>query len=411
MRSSKAQDSQTIAVLQKENKELKARLAKVQTPSTKQKLSVFKKLGLILSIGLAGAMLVVGNLVFWTGRTLTDTNRYVQATQPIIQNKDVQNAIADKTTSAIFDNLDVEKIAQDILPPKAQFLAPSFASQAESFTNQQIEKIVASDKFIDTWQTVNTKAHERLLNFVKNYQGDGTFDVNDLFDRITQNLQVSKLAFLGNVNLPSKIGSIQLISAPNLPKAHWLVVNLWWIRLLSIAMFVLLTILAIQISKNKRKTVIRIGILYALLMVITLLSLRIARTALVNGADPNYQSAVMAIWDIVLRSLVQQTYALAFVFSFVSGVAWFTGNGKLATRTRGSLSTALNGDIQQAIYHDKKPKFALWMGSSKRFIEVVLAIFAGLSLLFVSLTPMNILIVALVVLVLVVLIEALSITK
>lgn len=408
---SSTQDSQTITKLQKENKELKARLAKVQTSSTNQKLSVFKKVGIVLAIGLAGAMLVVGNLVFWTGRTLTDTNRYVQATQPIIQNKDVQTAIADKATSAIFDNIDVEKIAQDILPPKAQFLAPSFASQAESFTNQQIEKIVSSDKFSDTWQTVNAQAHQRLLNFVKNYQGDGTFDVNDLFDRITQNLQGSKLAFLGNVNLPDKIGSIQLISAPNLPKAHWLVVNLWWIRLLSIAMFVLLTILSIQISKNKRKTVIRVGILYALLMVASLLALRIARTALVNGTDPNYQSAVMAIWDIVLRSLVQQTYALAFVFSFVSGVAWFTGKGKLATRTRTSISTALNGDIQQAIYHNKKPKFALWMGSSKRFIEIILAILAGLSLLFISLTPMNILIVSIIVIVLVVLIEALGITK
>lgn len=411
MKSSKIQDLETIESLKKENRALKARLAKTKNLTSKQKHSNLKRTIIILLIGVAGAMLVVGNLVFWTGRTLTDTNKYVQATQPLIQNADIQNAIANRATTAIFDNINVEQIAHDILPPKAQFLAPSFASQAESFTNQQIKKIVSSNQFISAWQTVNARAHERLLNFVKNYQGDGTFDINDLYSRITQNLQEGKLSFLGKVNLPSSIGSIQLISAPNLPKYHWIVVNLWWIRLLSIFLFVLLTVLAIWLSKNKRRTLSRVGLLYAILMLATLLSLRIIKTMSINQVSKEYQSAVMAAWDIVLRSLIQQTGALMLVFVFVSMGAWFIGDSKHARILKGTIVMALNGNFQKAIYREKSPKFAMWLGKNKRIFEAILIFLAVLSLLIITLTPTNILLLVIVLVSLILVIELLGLNS
>lgn len=403
-------DKQRIAALEKENKALKARLTKTET-KPKSKRFNWKALGIIAATGLAGAMLVVGNLVFWTSRTLTDNQRYTQATQPLIQNQDIQEAIANRATTAIFDNINVEQIAQDALPERAQFLAPSIATQVKSFTNTQAKNIVASEQFQEVWQTVNARAHERLLNFIKNYQGDGTFDINDLYARLSERLQDSKLSFLANRTLPSSVGSITLISTPNLPKAHWVVVNLWWIRLLTIGLFVLLTVATVWLAKNRRKALVRIGLLYALLMFATLVALRITKTIAVGKVVPEYQAAAIATWDIVLKSLVQQTIALLLAFGSVSLIAWITGSGRRAAAVRGRMSDLLNGRLHQAVFKNKENKFTTWVGSYKQVIGAILLTIAALSLLVIRLKPVNIIIVVAGLLVAALLLEMLSATK
>ncbi len=402
-------DKQKIANLEKENRALKARLAEVAKKHPRRHFN-WKTIGIILATGTAGAMLVVGNLVFWTGRTMTDTKRYTEATQPIIENQAVQEAIANRATTAIFDNVNVEQIAQDALPPRAEFLAPSIATQVESFTNAQAKKIVASTQFQEVWQTVNTRAHQRLLNAVKNYQGDGMFDINDLYARLSERLQDSKLSFLANKTLPANVGNITLISTPNLPKAHWIVVNLWWIRLLSIALFVLLTVLAVWLAKNRRKAVVKVGWLYALLMVATLLALRITKTLIVGKIMPEYQAAATAVWGIVLKSLVQQTAALLLAFVIISIIAWVTGGGKRAQSVRNRIGIALNGQLHQAIFKNKENKFTIWLGNNKLIIEILALIVAALSLLIIRLTPINIIITVVILLVWVLAVEALAAT-
>lgn len=388
----KTSDKQRIAKLEKENKALKARISKSDQTTKSIKFN-WNILGVILATGFAGAMLVVGNLVFWTGRTLTDNQRYVEATQPLIENPAIQEAIANKATTAIFSSIDVEQIAEQALPERAQFLVPSITKQVETFTNTQAKNIVASQKFQEVWKTVNARSHQRLLNAVSNYQGDGTFDINDLYARISERLEDSKLSFLANKPLPSNVGNITIISTPNLPKAHWIVVNLWWIRLASITLFVLLTALAVWLAKNRRKAVVRIGWLYAVLMLATLLALRLTKTYLVSKITVDYQLAATAVWDIVLRSLLQQTVALMLVFLGIATIGWLTGPGKQALVVRDWISQTLNGRLHQVIF-SKENKFTIWLSNNKRAVEAVLVILAGLSLLIIRLTPINMIIVA-----------------
>lgn len=401
-------DKQKISSLKAENKALKAQLSKLETVDKPKKQFGWKVLGVILATGLAGAMLVVGNLVFWTGRTLTDNKRYVEATQPLIQNQAIQEAIANKATTAIFNNIDVEQIAQDALPSRAQFLAPSIANQVKTFTNDQIENIVTSNKFQEVWQTVNAGAHQRLLKAIKNYQGDGTFDINDLYGRISERLQDSKLSFLANKTLPASVGSITIVSTPNLPKAHWIVVNLWWIRLLSIALFILLTILSIWLAKNRRKMFVIITSLYALLMLATLIALRITKTIAVNHIAAEYQLAATAVWDIVLKSLIQQIVSLLIVFIILAIGAWMSGSGKKVQSVRIRVKAVLNGKLHQSIFKGKENKLTIWLGVNKRLIEVVVLIMAMVSLLFLRLTPLNITLLTILTLLIFIVIEALS---
>lgn len=409
MNQHKISDKQKITNLETENKALKARLKKA-TNQKSEKYINFRKLGIVFVAGFAGAMLMVGNLVFWTGRTLTDNQRYIEATQPLIENQAIQEAIANKATSAIFQNLNIQQIVERALPESALFLAPTISSQVQSYANTQAKNIVSSQQFKQVWQTVNARAHERLLNAVRNYQGDGTFDINDLYERISAHLQDGRLSFLANRTLPAKVGSITIISTPNLPKAHWIVVNLWWIRLVSIALFVLLTWLVIWLAKNRRKAMMRISWLYALLMLVTLLALRFTKTFMVSKIDVEYQSAAMAVWDIVLKSLLQQTVALLLAFVCIAIIAWLTGPSQQMKLVRSKISSVLNGRLHATIF-SKENKFTIWLGNYKQVVKIFVLVIAGFSLLVIRLIPINILIVVAILGLVIIIIEALSAVK
>jgi chromosome condensin MukBEF MukE localization factor len=78
--------------LQAENRRLKAeneRLSEMVTKTKSKKsgknpLNVLRRVGIILLVGLAVALLTVGNIFFWTGNTVVKQDRYVAATSPII---------------------------------------------------------------------------------------------------------------------------------------------------------------------------------------------------------------------------------------------------------------------------------------------------------------------------------------
>lgn len=384
-----------IAQLKAENSRLRRELTKQKPKSSG---STLKKALVILIASIAGALLVVGNILFWTGRTLTDTQKYTAVTNPLIENPVIQDAIATKATTELFSRVDVESIARDALPPRAQFLAPSLATQVENFTNQQAKNIVGSKEFQEVWQTVNERSHARLLAFVKNYQGDGTFDVADLYKQVSQRLEGGSLSFLANKQLPEKVGSITIISAPNLPKVHWIVVNLGWLRLVSILLFVGLTVLAVYLLPRKRKAIVSLGLLYGTLMLVTLISIRIGRTVMIDQVQGPYQAAATEIWKTVLHPLVLQTTALMIVFALIALIAWVTGGGRRAQVVRSRTTDLLGGRAHQAIFKHEN-SFTSWLGRNKIFVQATGLVLAVIALLAITLTPANIIILLIILLV------------
>jgi len=391
----KHSEKKRIIELEKEKKQLRKKLEKLENEKKHSQKFIWRHIVIGLTSSLAIVLLILGNLFFWTGRTLTETPRYVKITQPIIQNTDVQNAIANKVTTELFNNINVEKIAQEALPPKAQFLAPSVASQFKTFTNIQAKNLLANSEFQKAWMQINSVAHSNLIQGIKNYNGDGKFKVKDLYNRLSTRITDGPLRFLANKQLPSNIGTITLFSSPNLPKIHWLVVNLWWLRLLTIGSFLLLTILIIYLARNKRRAVMRLMSGYVASLAALLISVRIAEIIVVNKVAYEYRAATKAVWEIVVQSFINQIFALILVGIFVIFVAWLTGNGKHALRVRDKLSLLLAGKAHKALFK-KENTLTRWIGETKRTLQIFVASMAILSLIVVSLTVTNVIVIALI---------------
>ena len=76
--------------------------AKSNINESKQKKSLLRSLLLAITIGIAGGLLLSGNILFWTGNTLVDNNKFAAITEPLIKQPAIQTAISKYGTDQLF---------------------------------------------------------------------------------------------------------------------------------------------------------------------------------------------------------------------------------------------------------------------------------------------------------------------
>ena len=81
---------------------------------------------LVLGCGLTGAALIA----MWTRATVLNTDRYVETMAPIGASAAVQKTVADKLEAAITGAIDFDALAREVLPDRADVLAPAIATGA-----------------------------------------------------------------------------------------------------------------------------------------------------------------------------------------------------------------------------------------------------------------------------------------
>lgn len=401
----------TAAQLRAENKRLlaeNAALKKQQASSSRPtRHRPWRSFAIILCTVVAGAVLVAGNLLFWAGNTVVDNGRFASTTSPLIKQPEIQQGLALYATNKIYENVDVQQTIQDVLPPRADFLAPSLSSQVKNLTQTSFEKLLANQRFQDAWTDTLTNAHSRIINYVKNYQGDGTITLNDFYNRLSSNLQDTKLSFLANKTLPSNVGNITIIEAGWLPTAHNIVVNIGLYQALSTLLVIILSVLAVWLAKNRRKMVIILGTVYSVLMAITLVSIRLSQNLIPKNFDSQYQAAVSAAVKTITNSLLIQTRTILLLGLLVILIAWITGSSRVAAVSRVRINLLLEGKLHTAIFAHEN-SLTRWIGGHKRVLQwTAIAIIAAIMLL-VSLSPALVLWYALFMLVIVLIIEMLA---
>ena len=121
---------------------------------------------------IVGAVLVVVGCLLvplslsavWVRNTLLDTDNYVSTVGPLADNPDVQHAIANRVTDALFANADVEAKVADALPPRADFLAGPVSDGVRTAINAATLRLAESDRFETLWENANRRAHGAVVN-------------------------------------------------------------------------------------------------------------------------------------------------------------------------------------------------------------------------------------------------------
>lgn len=393
--------------LRKENASLKNDLEKLKTGVNNTRRIDWRGVGKWTSIVLASALFVVASFMLYATLSLVNTDRFVNIAGPLIEKPAVQKAIATKTTDALFERANLEQLAADALPERIDFLAPTIENQAKSYTQQTIENVIKSEGFQSFWQSSLRKSHNRLITDIRDYKGDGTISIEDVYTNLQGKVKDPKLQFLQDVKLPSRIGNVTVLQVDWLPQASYVVSNIYVFRVLAIALFAVLLTLSIWLGRDRRKTFMQIGAILAVLSIIMLFSIRVARMSVLGDVNPQYEEAANDIWAALTQPFAWQLVASMVIALAVIVVAWVGGDSKTAAVIRKKFDDIFAGKFHKALFA-KENGLTIWTEKHKKALMTVVGAGFVISLFIIKLDPLSLILAAVVSIVLVIIIDLLS---
>ncbi len=357
----------------------------------------------------------VSLLAVWTRNTLLNTDQYVDTVGPLAQDSAIQDAVANQVVQTLQTNVDLEGQIKDALPEKAAFVAPFVAKGIENFARDATLRLMESDRFQQLWDDANRLAHTQVVAVLTGEGGDRVSTKNgEVVVRLgpvveTVRKELSKLG----VDVFSDSGGervnnqLVLFQSEDLTKVQGGVSLLDDVALWLPILLVVLLAIAIAVSPNRRRTILRTGIWIAVGMALVLVLFNVGRTfyldAVTNGAN---RDAAEAAYNQILEFL-RLSARTAFAVGVVVAIgAWLAGPGRTATRIRDGFKGLAEGRGASAVEPSSLGRFVARYRNPLRVavIGVALVILVVLD----RVTPLAVLVIALIVVLLLLLVEFLA---
>ena len=349
---------------------------------------IWRGIGIAALITAASAFFAIGTTAVWTSRMVNNTDYYVKAVGPLVQQPEVQTALVKRTSDAIFSNVDINQLVSQALPANASFLAAPIASQVKSQTNSVLTSIVSSQQFYNVWIDANRNIHARVLKIINNPKIGDTINVQQVYSALSQRLSGTSLGFLAGKTLPANIGQIQVAQLHNLQRVRQAVDHLKWVLLGSLILFVVCAFFAVWVAKNRR----RMGIILSAALLLTtgimwVSVLIVKNQATTNIADSTYKAAAQAAASTVMAPFMAQLLVSAVVAGLTILILWLTGRTaaarwvqKILNRAAVALHNPVFGKVEEyplPVFFRQNRRILEWV--SLAITIVVLAILAPLT--------------------------------
>jgi hypothetical protein len=244
---------------------------------------------------------LAASLGFWANRHLLETDIWVDRVGPTIDDPAVQAAMADAITIEVMKLLDPKSLIEDVLPDRARVLATPLASAVRDFVHDRVLTFVSSDRFAELWRTLNERAHRAAVALLRGEGGDvvdtsgGVVTVNiipvidavlarisevspNLFGRSIDIPEVTfddlpdaareKIGDALGVDLDDDFGVFTLYEEKQLSVAQEAIRAFDRLLPLMIALTVVLTAVALIVSRRRRRTSLQLLVGFALVVVL-----------------------------------------------------------------------------------------------------------------------------------------------
>jgi hypothetical protein len=348
----------------------------------------------------------LGVAAVWTRNQVTNTDRYVATVSPLARDPAIQAAIADQITTQVFTYIDVKGLttqavqaltARGGLPPEVatqlQAFATPIANGVQSFTRDQVGKVVASDAFADAWVQANRVAHAEL---VKALTGEGGGAVTVENDTVSVNLaafiQVVKQRLLESgftlaARIPEVQASFVLFQSKDITRARsgFNLLNTLgvWLPIVTL----ILLALGVYVAKDHRRALVGAGLGVAAGMVLLALGLAVFRSIYLDAVPASVlpHDAAAVLYDTVVRFLRLGLRTILVLGLVVAAGAFLTGTSVTAVRTRQGLAHAigwLRGGAEQAGL--RTGPVGAWVYRNRRALRIGAVVVASLALVFWS---------------------------
>jgi hypothetical protein len=386
--------------------------AGTETADTPKRLPRWRR-ALVATLVIVSVVLVpLAGLSIWVRNLVLDTNHYVDTVAPLAHKRAITDLVAERATTRLFQQVDVQAQAKDVLPERAQFLAGPISSGVETFTHQAAQRALATEQFATVWKEANRRAHAQV---VKALTGEGknisvkndkvVLDLSAVIDEGVKRLDQRGVTVFDGLSKKQKNLQVELFDAGQLQQARSAVHLLDRARIVLVVLVLVLLGAALALSGNRRRTLMRWALGLVIAMAVTAALLALGRSAYLSVAKNH--DAAGAAFDIIVRYLRDGIRAIAALGIIIALAAFLSGPSRVAVRIREGAKGLLAGAGRKADEAGWKPgPVGEWVAAHKVGLRVA-GIVVVLLVLFLWTTPspLTLLVLALLLLVYVAAIE------
>jgi hypothetical protein len=292
-------------------------------------------------------VLVLALFAVWLDRQALDTEDWVETSTELLEDPDIQDAVATFLVEELFAAVDVEAELASVLPEPAKPLAGPAAGGVRQLADRAAHRALESPKVQELWANANRAAHEELLVLLGG--GDDVLAAGDGAVTLDLEALVTQIAARAGIDLagklPPELGQVEVLSSDQIEGAQEgadLLETLTWILVVStLAIYAL----AILVGRGYRREVVRaIGFGWIVAGIVVLAARNIAGGAIVEALSTTagIEPAAESTWRIA-TTLLAASGAAMIGYGVVAVLgAWLAGPGPLATEVRRTLAPLFN---------------------------------------------------------------------
>src|ERR1700760_2976597 len=301
----------------------------------------------LLVLGALFAFLSVFSI--WVERQALDTSEWVHTSGRLIQNSKIRAAVGEYLVEQLYENVDVEKELEDILPGETKERAGAAAGGLRQVAGTGAEKVLETGTAQGLWETANRTTHEQLLAVLENKKeavstanGEVTLNLGSLLTNLAGQVGLAKnLA----EEIPPDAGQIPILKSEQLKTAQDIGVAIKGLALVLSILTFLTFGLAIYLTQGGRWVTVLfsgVGLIIAGLLVVVLR--KVAGGIVVDQLvkQENVKPAAEAAWSIGTSLMVSIATTIIIVGVFFSAAGWLASPTSSARGTRRVIAPALN---------------------------------------------------------------------
>ncbi len=309
------------------------------------------------------ALVVLGSVLaflsvfaIWTERQALNTDDWVETSGRLIEDEKIRAALSDYLVEQVYDNVDVEKELEGILPGDLKDLAGPASGGLRQVAGGGAEQVLQTTTAQDLWKDANRSAHEQLLAVLENKkeavetdEGEVTLQLGSLVTNLADQIGIaSQLA----EKLPPDAGQITILRSDELKTAQDIAVAIKGLAIVLTLLTLLCFGLAIYLSRDSRWVTILscgIGLIAAGFAVIVFREIAggIVVDQLVK--EESVKPAAEAAWSIS-TSLMVGIATTVIVFGVLFGIAGWLGSPTGSARATRRFTTPFLRDYVPYVY-------------------------------------------------------------
>src|SRR5215218_3546467 len=301
-------------------------------------------------------LVVLGSLLaflsvfaIWTERQALNTDDWVHTSGRLLENKTIREALSDYLVDQLYENVDVSKELEEILPGDTKDLAGPAAGGLRQVAGQGAEKALETSTAQDLWEEANRTTHEQLLAVLENKKeaietegGDVKLNLGSLLTNLAEQVGIGEdLA----EKLPPDAAQVEILKSDQLKTAQDVAIAIKGLALvLSLLTFVVFGA-AIYLARSERWVTVLlsgVGLIAAGFAVIVVR--HIAGGIVVDQLvkTESVKPAGEAAWSIgtSLMTSIATTVAVIGILFLIAG--WLASPTNGARTTRRYLAPALH---------------------------------------------------------------------